>query len=223
MNKDLNSRIFSSEYAVDKQEKTRLDTMLKLVGTGKDVLDTGCRDGTISKMIENLGNYVEAIEISEFSIKKAREKGLKVYDLDLNAPDWADKIEKRYDVVFAAEILEHVFETDLFLQNIHKVLKTGGILVLSTPNLASLGRRILLLLGRNPVTELNTREGQAGHVRYYVYEPLKDILRDNGFEVIEFTSDVVNFNSSASLCSTKLAKLLPTIGRSLIVKAVKNE
>jgi 2-polyprenyl-3-methyl-5-hydroxy-6-metoxy-1,4-benzoquinol methylase len=222
MNKDLNSRIFSSEYVIDDQERMRISVMLKLIGMGKEVLDVGCRDGTISKIIENEGNHVEAVEISEYSIKKAREKGLKVYDLNLNGY-WADSIEKKYDVVFAGEIIEHIFETSAFLQSVNKVLKSSGILILSTPNLASLGRRILLLLGKNPATELSTDDGQAGHVRYFVFSSLRDVLRDNGFTLLEFTSDVVNFSYGAAICSSKLAKLLPSLGRSLIIKAVKND
>ena len=222
MNKELNSRIFSKDYAIDRQEQLRLDSITSLVGRGKEVLDVGCRDGTISKIIEHKGNKVETVEISDYSIRKAREKGLVVYDLDLNT-QWAECIPKDYDVVFAGEVLEHIFETDSFLQNIRKVLKPGGFLVLSTPNLASLGRRILLLFGMNPVMELTTRDNQAGHVRYFVFKSLKTILNDNGFSIVEFTSDVVNFNFNGTLCSNRLAKLVPTLGRSLIIKAAKDD
>jgi len=220
MNKELNSRIFSKEYEVDNQERLRLKVMLKMVGTGNEILDLGCRDGTLAKMFTELGNSVEGVEISDYSIKKAKEKGIKVYDLNLNT-NWAEKIEKRYGVVFAGEVIEHIFETDLFLQNVNKVLKDGGTFIVSTPNLASLGRRVLLLFGKNPVTETNTREGQAGHVRYFVYDTLKSALEDNGFEVVEFSSDVINFNKSGLLCSSRLARVFPAFGRSLIFKVKK--
>jgi 2-polyprenyl-3-methyl-5-hydroxy-6-metoxy-1,4-benzoquinol methylase len=220
MNKDLNSRLFSTDYGIDDQERLRLEVMLKMVGTGKDILDVGCRDGTISKLMTDAGNNVEAVEISDYSIIKARGKGIKVYDIDLNT-SWAGRIGKKYDLVFAGEIIEHLFETDMFLQNINKVLKKGGILVISTPNTASLGRRILLLLGKNPATELTTRQGQAGHVRYFVYDSLKSILEDNGFFVADFRSDVINMDYKGKITSSTLAKIFPTLGRSLIIKAIK--
>lgn len=218
--KKLNSEIFSYDYGVDNQEKIRLEVMLKMVGTGKKVLDVGCRDGTIAKLIEGLGNKVEGVEISEYSIKKAQEKGIKVYDCDLNG-SWAEKVGSGYDLVFAGEVLEHVFETDSFLSNINRVLKPGGKLILSTPIMASLGRRFLLLFGKNPRTELTTRDGLAGHVRYFVYEPLKKIIEENGFKVIGFTSDVINFTNTGVPCSAKLAQIFPTFGRSLIFEAEK--
>lgn len=220
MSKEFNTRIFSKEYQIDDQEKMRLEVMLKMVGEGKEILDVGCRDGTLAEKMKEIGNKVEGVEISDFSIKKAREKGINVYDLDLNS-SWAGKIQKKYDVVFAGEVIEHLFETDSFLQNARNVLKDDGVLILSTPNLASLGRRILLLLGKNPVIEFNTKEGHAGHVRYFVYDTLKYVLEDNGFEISEFTSEVINISKSGRCRSGFFARAFPTLGRSLIVKAHK--
>ena len=122
MNKEFNSRAFAEDYVMDSQEKARLSAVLPMIGVNKSVLDLGCRDGTISVLIREMGNTVECVEISEFSIARCRERGLKVYDLDLNK-NWAESISKKYDVVFAGEILEHIYETDIFLSNIHKVLK----------------------------------------------------------------------------------------------------
>lgn len=222
MNKEFNSKAFSKDFVVDNQEVARLAVVLPLIGTGKKVLDLGCRDGTISVMIRDMGNDVDCVEISEYSIARCKEKGLKVYDLDLNK-GWAKEIPEKYDVVFAGEILEHIYETDIFLSNIREVLKDDGYLILSTPNLASLGRRVLLFLGINPVMEFTTRSIEAGHLRYYVYDSLRRILLDNGLKTVEFKSDVVNFATYGKLRSTTLAHLVPTFGRSLIVKAVKND
>jgi methionine biosynthesis protein MetW len=222
MNKDFYSRVYVKDPEMDSlQEKVRLKVLLSMVGSGKSVLDLGCWDGAITMKIRDLGNSVEGVEISEYSIERCKEKGLKVYDLDLNK-DWANQIPQKYDVVFAGEILEHIYETDIFLSNIYKVLKNDGCLIISTPNLAALGRRLLLFLGKNPLMELTTRGNEAGHLRYYVIDTLKSILLDNKLRVTEYRSDIVNFNELGTLSSTTLARLVPTFGRSLIVKAVKN-
>jgi 2-polyprenyl-3-methyl-5-hydroxy-6-metoxy-1,4-benzoquinol methylase len=222
MNKEFNSRAFSRDYVVDSQERVRLDAVLPMIGVNKSVLDLACRDGTISMMIQEMGNSVECIEISEYSIARCKEKGLKVYDLDLNK-NWAESISQKYDVVFAGEVLEHIYETDIFLTNIYKVLEDDGYLVLSTPNLASLGRRLFLMLGKNPIMELTTRSNEAGHLRYYVYDSLNKVLLENKLKITVLTSDIVNFNRSGKFASTMLAHLVPTLGRSLIIKAVKND
>jgi len=222
VNKEFYTRVYTTDYVVDSpQEKERLDVVLPMIGTGKTVLDLGCSDGTISKMIREMGNSVECIEISDHSIERCKEKGLKVYDLDLNM-SWGDSIPNKYDVVFAGEVLEHIFETDIFLSSIYKVLKVDGYLILSTPNLASLGRRLLLMLGKNPIMELTTRNYEAGHLRYYVYSSLKKVLLDNNLKIVDFKSDIVNFDKSGNISSAFLAHVIPTLGRSLIIKAVKN-
>ncbi len=220
MDKKFNSTIFSSDYNPEKQENTRIAISIKLLGKGKKILDVGCRDGLISKRIADAGNTVEGIDISDYAILKTREKGIVVYDYDLNK-NWAGDLKKKYDAVFCGEVLEHIWETDLFLKNIHQCLKSNGTLVLSTPNLASLGRRILLLLGRSPTMELTTRATDAGHLRYYVYTTLKKVLEENGFMIELFTSDVVNFSFSGKVICIWLAKMFPKFGRSLIVLARK--
>lgn len=131
-------------------------------------------------------------------------------------------VKKNYfDVVIAGEIIEHLLDTDKFLDNICRVLKPKGHLVLTTPNAASLGRRFLLLTGKNPYLETSFHPLRGGHIRYFVKESLFILLKQHKFKVEYFTSDTVIFNYNQSLYSTKLAKLIPTIGKSLIVKAKK--
>jgi len=127
----------------------------------------------------------------------------------------------RFDLVLAAEIIEHVIDTDTFLQKIAASLKSDGELILTTPNIAALGRRLLLLVNKNPHMEVSLEKDSAGHVRYFIKDTLIWLLEKNGFKVISFTSDVVNFNASGSVRCVWLAKMFPTLGKSLIVKCVK--
>jgi hypothetical protein len=97
---------------------------------------------------------------------------------------------------------------------------------LTTPNVLSFGKRIYLLLGKNPYFEASFSfppEAQAGHIRFFTKGLLLDFLRYKGFEIIKFTSDVVNFDSSAIISSKLIADLFPTLGCRLIVKAQKTQ
>jgi len=64
-----------------------------------------------------------------------------IHDLDLN-DNWSKSIDKKFDFVIAAEVIEHIFDTDKFLNNIYAVFKKSGEIVLSTPNIDSLPRRL---------------------------------------------------------------------------------
>ncbi len=198
----------------------RLKEVLDLIGTGKKVLDIGCYDGTVTKLIKDKGNDVTGLEISDEAIVLAKVKDLQIIKADLSqefpVPDNA------FDVVFAGEVIEHIFDTDGFLQEISRVLKNNGHLVLTTPNLATFGRRLLLLFGKNPLIENSIRDkNSSGHIRYFTKGSLSELLCSNGFKIDKLVSNVVNFNLSGTLRSRLLAKLFPTLGSILILKASK--
>jgi len=220
MDKNFNSIRYCSDLPINSVEKIRINKLLKLIGKKKNVLDLGCWDGSISEIIKKNDNNVSGIEISNNAIKKARKKGIEVFDIDLNV-DWQGSIKEKYDVVLAGEIIEHIFDTDKFLQNIYNVLTENGCLVLSTPNIASLGRRMFLLFGINPLIETTGRNYDAGHIRYFTFNSLKQLLEENNFKVISYTSDCVNFDKNGLIKTSLLSDIFPKFGRSLIIKALK--
>ena len=197
-------------------DSVRRGIVLSLVGEKRVVLDVGCLDGSISVRLASRGNHVLGMDLCCGALKHAKEKGIQVIVAD--AETSFPVRDGTFDVVFAGELIEHVLDIDWFLQEIRRVLRPGGFLVLSTPNLASLGRRFLLIFGRNPFIDISPRRG-AGHVRYFVKDTLFEILMLHGFKIVYFTSDVVNLNRTGSIYSTSIVKIFPTLGRSLIVKA----
>lgn len=200
----------------------RIKIFLNWIGSSKKVLDIGCYDGRDSELILKNNNDVYGVEILHKPAKEAKKRGIKVKEFDLNMTRWPFR-KDFFDVVVAGEIIEHVSSADLFLQNIYRVLKPSGILILSTPNLASLGRRIMLLVGKNPYIEISQLENvngfpAVGHVRYFTKNSLIKLLRAYRFNVLEITSDCFNFGPIKSVF---LAKLFPCLSWRLIVKAEK--
>lgn len=222
MNRKFNSKRYNHKFEESVVDKIRFNQILNLIGSGQKVLDVGCGDGFIMKKIKKAGNTVEGIEISSPAIKKARSRGFVVHDISLTS-NWSKKISKKFDVVFAGEIIEHIFDTDKFLINISRVLKPKGKLVITTPNIASLGRRIMLFVGENPLLETTATPNDAGHIRYFTQKTLSNLLSKNHFKVQSNTSSVVNFDKEGKLFSVLLAKLFPQIGNNIIVKAIKNK
>lgn len=198
----------------------RINKIIFLVGENNKVLDIGCYDGTIGNLLKKNNNQVYGIEISKEAAEIAIKRGLKVKIQNIESR--FDFENNFFDVVVAGEIIEHILDTDFFIDEIKRVLKPGGFLVLSTPNVASLGRRILLLLGKNPFFEAAfgyPPEAQAGHIRFFTKSLLLRFLEHKGFKITKFTSNVVNFTSSGKITSKLLVTLFPTLGSSLIIKA----
>lgn len=206
-----------------KPERVRFARVLELAEPGERLLDIGCYDGSLGVFVSRKLSYKEAwgIEINPKVVRQAREKGMKVI-----VQDFEERFRFKddfFDLVIAGEVIEHVADTDFFVQEVKRVLKPNGILILTTPNVASLGRRILLCLGKNPYFEASFTyppEVKAGHLRFFTRSLLIGFLTRHNFEVKKFSSDVINFDSSGKFSSVFLARIFPTLGRSLIIKAI---
>ena len=87
------------------------------------------------------------------------------------------------------EIIEHVVAAEFLLQEIHRVLKPGGFVILSTPNFAFLLNRLRILAGR-----LSIDEGY--HYRFFTVKSLATMLRAAGLEVVEtaHTMPAIGYN-----------------------------
>lgn len=200
------------------EDDIRVRAVLPLVGRCNRVLDVGCFDGRIGVELQKAGNVVHGIDASLTAVNRAVAAGIDAYHGSVEDP--LPFPDNTFNAVLAAEIIEHVYDIDMVFSEMRRVLRPGGHLVVTTPNLASLGRRLMLVVNRNPLIEISFTGDAAGHIRYFVKHTLLELLDRYSFVPQVFTSDVVNFNRSGSVRSTWLAKAVPTLGRSLIVKAV---
>jgi len=100
---------------------------------GKDVLDFGCGDGALAGLIAMGGGRVTGIDPSEAGLALARQefarRGLKGCFFSSSHHLVGD----HFDAVVCADVIEHVTDADSLLQEIRRVLKPGGLAVLSTP------------------------------------------------------------------------------------------
>jgi 2-polyprenyl-3-methyl-5-hydroxy-6-metoxy-1,4-benzoquinol methylase len=145
------------------------------------LLDVGCAGGELASLLAARGFTVCGVETEPALADAARARGVDARTLDVErAPlPWA---EGAFDTVVAAELIEHVIDTDHVLGEIARVLRPGGALVLTTPNLASLENRVRLLFGRYPMWMDVGVEG-TGHLRYYTPRMLRRQLARHGLAV----------------------------------------
>lgn len=123
--------------------------------------------------------------------------------IDLNS-DRLDEVFEgmRFDVVFCGEVIEHLYSPDDLLAEMREILEPDGILILSTPNLAYLPNRLLLLFGISPIFLENSSERQLGrrlkvlgqgnptkgHIRVFTYRAIRDLLELKGFRTLRVTA-----------------------------------
>jgi SAM-dependent methyltransferase len=167
------------------------------------------------------GNDVYGIDAYREGVEMAKKRGVKAQVASAEAVlPFEDGF---FDAVYSMDVIEHIVDTDLYMNQIKRVLRPGGTIVITTPNMASLGRRLYLLLGKNPYLEasLTYPDWVSGHVRFFTKELLVDYLRFMDLDIEEVCSDVVIFSPNGRSFSRFLGKVLPSLGRTLVVKARK--
>ena len=100
---------------------------------GTKCLEVGCSTGEFSHVLKQCGANPVGVDFSEFAILQAR----KLYPgIDFRVGDIETVGEvSAFEAVVGFELVEHLVSPSRFLKHVHRLLKPGGTLVLSTPNL----------------------------------------------------------------------------------------
>jgi SAM-dependent methyltransferase len=158
------------------------------------VLEIGCGTGENLQRLKAVFNFkkVFGVEISEDALRSASLKGVEGLLLDVNR-DTLPIPSETVDIVLFEEVIGLLYNSDLALSEVRRVLKRGGLLVLSTPNLASWANRITLLLGYQPFSHdpsfirgfgrLFLKEISSGHIKSFTKRALLEYLDYFGFKV----------------------------------------
>ncbi len=159
-----------------KIQSQRIYAALEMIGKAGWVLDVGANDCYITKMLEEQGNEAIAIDFPEVLAKSP----VHVSKIGANA-NFLPFPTDSFDAVFLGELIEHIVELDPFIQELRRVLKPQGKLVITTPNVTRLRNRLELLRGQHTMGWFQHLE-PIRHVRYYTHFTLADYLGKMGFE-----------------------------------------
>jgi 2-polyprenyl-3-methyl-5-hydroxy-6-metoxy-1,4-benzoquinol methylase len=133
------------------------------------------------------------------------------------------------DVVVLTQVIEHVADTDGLIEEIMRILKPGGTLLLSTPNLGAWFNRIMLLFGMQPVfTEVSFkgvfgRPGKvlAGHLRLFTSRALIEFLTFHGLVEIDVRGATYHDVPRGGRWIDRTLRRYPTVAAQLLVAAKK--
>jgi ubiquinone/menaquinone biosynthesis C-methylase UbiE len=171
-------------------------------GQPTTVLDVGCGDGSFLTHVAShtADPHVRwvGVDYSEYQLQKAAQLPYEFHRCDLG--EGIPLPDASMDLVHAAEVIEHLYDPDLLVEECARVLRPGGHLVLTTPNLQAWYNRMLFLAGVQPVFyETSSRSTEVGagamrrlkqdtrpvgHLRLFNRTALLDLLRREGFEPV---------------------------------------
>jgi 2-polyprenyl-3-methyl-5-hydroxy-6-metoxy-1,4-benzoquinol methylase len=179
-------KIFSNEYINYKNGQNR---SLK-------ILDIGC--GQNCELFKSKADDDRYYGCDFYD--KVNENIDEYIKIDLNEESLSKRLEgRKFDIIFCGEVLEHLFSPDDLLDEIKRLMLNGSILILSTPNLAYLPNRLLLLFGISPLFLENSSEfklgrkykflGQSneteGHIKVFTFGALVDLLKLKEYKIIK--------------------------------------
>ena len=144
-------------------------------GIGREVLDVGCGLGQFVETANMSGWKAEGLELSREAVGFAHRYGLPVKELDF----LSEEIKSNsYDLVTLFEVIEHVPNPVEFLCRAGEVVRPSGLVYLTTPNFASIGR---FLLGKNWGII------HPEHLTYFTPRTLRVLVKKTGlFEIVHF-------------------------------------
>ena len=222
MNKN---RFYQEEWETRRNQKFRdyarnlvLPEFFAPTKTAEKVLDVASGNGVVAEYLQMSGYDVSVIDISREAIKQAKKRGIqKAYVGDVE-----NKLPFKsffFDCIFWGDNIEHVFYPARVLDEIKRVLKNKGRLILSTPNMDYiLYRWHYFKTGQIPATEgIASKPWEWKHIRFFNYESLVSLLKSKGFYITRLRG--VNTPSLHNY----LSRFFPKLFASIIILEAVNE
>ena len=142
------------------------------------LLDLGCSDGQFSAKIREVGNEVTGVDVEK--LDGVGERVDRFVEADLEAGIPAD-VDDDYDVVLAADVLEHVRQPEALLVHAAEHLRPGGTIITSVPNFGHWYPRIRVALGMFDYDRRGILD--AGHLRFFTRASFQRLIRRAGLKV----------------------------------------
>jgi len=168
------------------------------------IFDAGSGNGYLARSLTNIGFSVDGCDISNSGIKQARllcPEGhfevLSVYD------NFLEHFHPEYDVIVMSEVIEHLYSPRAAVQRSKELLRSGGLLIITTPYHGYLKNLLLALTGK--LDPHFTALWDGGHIKFWSSKTIRELLQEFGFGEFKF------YNSGR----------LPYLWKSLVVSAIK--
>lgn len=151
--------------------------LANFIPDGSEVLDIGCSSGNFDEaLIKQKGCVVDGVEPDKVDARAAAKKLRKVWVFDVEDPANVASIKKKYDVLVFADVLEHLVRPSETLKLVKVLLRPGGRVVFSLPNMAHVSVRLALLGGSFTYTETGLLD--KTHLHFYDLDTVKTMFKN---------------------------------------------
>ena len=175
------SKIDRYDYAFDPDGDDWAARLLRRVPPeAGSVLELGPGPGAMTRVLLARGYRVTVVENDPEALKVLQSLGVEVISANLDGADWLDALAgRRFDVVLACDVLEHLRAPEDVLQRLSDCVAPMGRLVISVPNIAYAG---VVAAMRHGIFDYSDK-GQLDrtHVRFFTKRSLEKVLLECGW------------------------------------------
>jgi 2-polyprenyl-3-methyl-5-hydroxy-6-metoxy-1,4-benzoquinol methylase len=144
------------------------------------VLDLGCSGGLLAELVRGAGHHVVGADNVE--VPGVRDRVDEFHLVDLSA-GLGEELGAGYDVVILADVIEHLPRPFDVLRQVHAMLRPGGELLLSVPNVGHWYPRARMSLGLFGYDRRGILDDT--HLRFFTRRSLRRVVRSAGFDIVE--------------------------------------
>lgn len=190
-----------ARFLRERWESSRLALADPWKRAGGHLLEIGCARGTFLERAVHAGWTARGVEVSPGASKAAAERtGVAVHTGSLESAAFEDR---SFDVVAGWDVIEHVPDPGLFLREIHRILKPGGGLLLSCPNVDTWPPKVF----RAKWWTLKPDE----HLWHFAPATLSAALQDAGFAVRDVRTSPIQAENLARFDSMVVVAAAPVV------------
>ncbi len=151
-------------------------------------VDVGGGAGEFAQIVAGLGYAVTVVDGDPRNIANLTASGINAVLADLNQP-LDSLVDASFDGASIIEVIEHITHAERLMNELNRLLKPGGTLLLSTPNAVWWRDRLRAVCGRAP-------EAEGYHYRFFTAKTVRRLCEQAGFQVVrmEFSSPAFGIN-----------------------------
>ncbi len=184
--KHIKNKRHNYEYDVDVQLNTAPANVIRMVGHNKRLLEIGCGPGSITKILAEKNRCkVIGVELDPKAIEKVRPYCLEVFQADLNSAEWPSLFDTRdrFDVLVAADVLEHLYDPWVSLQRMVPLIKSDGYIVISLPHIGHAAVMSCIYNGDFEYRDWGLLD--RTHIRFFCLKNIQELFIQANLKIIE--------------------------------------
>lgn len=178
------NRAQTYDYDASRQRHSAATEVVRMAGTGKRVLEIGAGPGSITRLLKEHGDCrITALELDASAIEKLAPYCESVHQSDLNNSRWTSPIEGKFQVIVAADVLEHLHDPEATLGAMKDLLDRDGYIIVSLPHVGYNGVLACLIQGDFAYNDHGILD--KTHVRFFCIQNIQRLLDEAQFNIIE--------------------------------------